>query len=98
MYDQQYREMKDKIDQLDDKIYDIYQQIEEQKKQIRFKGEKEQELNQKILAINYDIQDAQQIIDEIEKKIAENNIRLEKLKAFKTKEEQRLQQLLANSQ
>ena len=48
--------------------------------------EEEKVTNNKIAAIEYDIKETQYIIDEIEKRITENNLRFEKLKVQKKNE------------
>ena len=45
--------------------------------------EQERELQNKIIALEQDLKETQFIIDEIEKKITENNLRMEKLKTFR---------------
>jgi hypothetical protein len=45
-----------------------------------YRKDQEKELSNKVVALDQDIKETQYIIDEIEKKITENNLRMEKIK------------------
>lgn len=58
----EYKEVKDKLDLIDDEIIDLYKKIEDKKNQIQQKKEMEKDLSNKIVAIEYDIKETQFII------------------------------------